>query len=87
MSTFWKAVLSLIVIVAVVWGIIYMTRSKTPNQTANNTPTEQTPTSQTKKETTVDEDLTSIDVQLNAVDTDSASVDQSLNDKPVAQTE
>lgn len=35
----------------------------------------------------LDQDLTSIDAQLQIVGTNSASVDQSLNDKPVAQTE
>jgi len=35
----------------------------------------------------LDADLNAADAQLKTVNTDSASVDQSLNDKPVTQTE
>lgn len=35
----------------------------------------------------LDTDLNAVDAQLKAVNADSAAVDQSLNDKPVAQTE
>ena len=88
MSTFWKTVLSLVVIVAVIFGIKYLASNKPGSQTGANPNNVTTlPIVKAAQSTTIEGDLSSIDTQMKAIDTNSAAIDQSLNDKPVAQTE
>ncbi len=95
----WQVILFLLVVVLGVAGFIFWYYS-VPNMMAkpdtNTEPVAAAPVvEQAPKEPEIgpstdeglDADLASVDAQLKVVDTNSASVEQSLNDKPVTQTE
>jgi cytoskeletal protein RodZ len=103
MSNSTKAILIFLVVVLLLIGIWYLVAGKSqpapaqnPVVTQSQTEAGQAPTTSAagssvsardNSDASLSADLTSIDAQLKVVDTNSASVDQSLNDKPVAQTE
>jgi hypothetical protein len=94
----WQVILFLLVVVLGVVGFIFWYYSS-PNMMAkpdtNTEPVAAVPTAPAPAEPEIgpstdeglDADLASVDAQLKVVDTNSASVEQSLNDKPVTQTE
>lgn len=100
MSTSWKVFIGVLVIVGALFGFNYImnlnnespavTDIKNTQVTQPTQPTANTTDSVTasiNSSTSLDQDLSSIDAQINAVNANSAQVDSSLNDKPVAQTE
>jgi zona occludens toxin (predicted ATPase) len=101
MSNSTKAILIFLVVVLIVLGIWYLVAGKNQPAPAQNPATAQTAVTTTQTQSmpadsisqsgssdaSFSADLNSIDAQLKVVDTNSASVDQSLNDKPIAQTE
>ena len=101
MSNSTKAILVFLVVVLIVLGIWYLVTGKNQPAPPQNPATAQTAVTTTQTQSTPADsisksgssdasfsaDLISIDAQLKVVDTNSTSVDQSLNDKPVAQTE
>jgi hypothetical protein len=102
MSNSTKSILIFLVIVLILLGLWYVLSGKnqptmsskeselaaTVSSTAQVKPTPADVISQgDNSNTTLDQDLSNIDVQLKAVSTNSGAVDQSFNDKPVAQTE
>ena len=98
MSTSWKVFIGVLVVVGALFGFNYFLNSKNGEPVATNTQNTQTPAPINQvaptpvpvglsPNTGLDQDLSTIDAQLNIVNTNSAGVDSSLNDKPVAQTE
>lgn len=92
----WQVILFLLVVVLGVVGFIFWYYSAPgmnidPNLQPVTTATAETPAAPDSATLTtdaaLDADLGMIDAQLQAVSDDSAAVDQSMNDKPVAQTE
>ncbi|MBI5003937.1 hypothetical protein HZC00_02495 [Candidatus Kaiserbacteria bacterium] len=92
----WQVILFLLVVVLGVVGFIFW--YYTPGMGSNaNTNTEVAPVATDTQATvsaavdtsnaSLDADLSAVDNQIKVVGSDSASVDDSLNDKPVAQTE
>lgn len=94
----WQVILFLLVVVLGVVGFIFwyysvpnlMAKPDTNTEPVAAAPVEQAPAVPEVGPSTdagLDADLESIDAQLKVVDTNSTSVEQSLNDKPVTQTE
>lgn len=97
MSTSWKVFIGVLVVVGALFGFNYFINSKNGEPITTNTQNtgevkQVTPTPTPKpvgfsSNTGLEQDLSTIDGQLNMVNTSSAEVDSSLNDKPVQQTE
>jgi cytoskeletal protein RodZ len=103
MSTSTKSIIIFLIVVLILLGVWWMLAGKSQPTPAQSAPVTQNVTTTTSagqapspatsvagrddSNTSLDQDLNSVDAQLKVVDTNSASVDQSLNDKPVAQTE
>ena len=98
----WKIILPVVIVIVAILGFKYMKSSKSDSSmtpiTSNSQNTISTIQSNStnstsgistniKSGTSLDQDLSSIDAQMNTVNTNSAQVDQSFSDKPVAQTE
>ena len=81
MSTTWKVVLGILVILGVVWGFKYMGNPKTGSMQDSSK------SSSVATDASLDADLGKIDAQLGDVSSESAQVDSSMNDKPVEQSE
>ncbi len=95
MSTFWKIVVGLVIIAIIVWGIMaYSQKSNsTPTQygteqaaAVENSGTTNTTTNQTNADTSVSQDMATVDVQMKVVDSNAQAANQT-SDTPVAQTE
>ncbi len=100
MSTILKVIVFLVVVGAVVAGVWYSKNSLPAPQSVSevNSNEPATPASTTvdpaqavsardASSASLDQDMSAVDVELQAVEDGSSSVDQSLSDKPVAQTE
>ena len=88
MSTIWKIVLVIVIVGAVGFGWKYMSSKNDYKNTQSNT--EDSTSGISVNSTTnasLDQDMVTIDSHMNAVDQSSAQVEQSVNDKPVTQTE
>ena len=95
----WQVILFLLVVVLGVVGFIFWyysvpgpaNNADTTVQLASTTPDAMAPAPQQSTgpstDAGLDADLNAVDTQMKVVDTNSAAVDQSLNDKPVTQTE
>ena len=85
-----------VLVIALVIGGFWWVKRGSPKtapapaaQTTTTAPANNTGSILTKESSnaSLDQDLTIIDSQMKSLDTDSANVDQSLNDKPIPQTE
>jgi hypothetical protein len=100
MSISTKSIIIFLVVVLVIAGLWYVLAGKSQSVYPQNSAVSQSVTTSTgqprpsdsvstrdNSNASLDQDLSSVDAQLNAINSNSASVDQSLNDTPVSQTE
>jgi FtsZ-interacting cell division protein ZipA len=99
MSTIGKVIGALAILILIVLGVRAARKPAAPATTTQDQTQSQSATttsssapanpvaSRDSSDASLTADLSSIDAQLNAFDKSSAQVDQSVNDKPVAQTE
>jgi hypothetical protein len=90
MSTSAKVITALVIILAIFAGIQYMNAPQAPivdttSQTASSTDQTQSMNSQDSSDAALDQDLVTIDAQLQVSDQDNAKVGESLSDTPVQQ--
>ncbi len=93
----WGIVVTVIVVVGIIWWLSSGTVPATAPTTSSNTaPQSAVPSKNTATDTTIiapqdnsdvslNQDLSSIESQMNGLTSDSQSIDQGLNDQPISQ--